>query len=406
MPDADVDVGRLRVLIPQLGAGVRPTVNLIDARSLELVTTTLANEEIEVPAGQYVVSSTLPSGERALTVTTVSSGAQEEVALPVTARIDAYAATPVVPPSTFEQLGSSPEAALDAGGPPEPLDFFLRYLGVRRDGIDLLGAECDIVGLVNGGADIELLVRPPAYEGVVFTQLAAPGVVPLNIALPANGMTSVQSCRLTVTTRPLSAVVSLADNPLVDAVARYIHSGNLQEAANVAPRAEQLLRRKLADPISAALGGYALLRLQEFMRLHDWPANLSDWFPWLPDGPIIAGEAAALAAEYPAAVGYFCEAARRGLPLFADGFSMLVSRLREYAQVDRPPGVAPDLLAEAARHAKRLLPLSALTDFARISFAVYGARLDDLPGSQEPIWTLARAEGWRRVSPVTATIGR
>ncbi len=409
MSDAGSDMGLLTVRMPELGADVRPTVNVVDAQSLELVKTALAGEQIEVPVGQYVVSSTLPSGERTLGIAQVSGGVHEEVALATAASVQEAVEAPVAEPApapALESLGPSADAlgqaappATDVASPPAP--FFLRYLGVRRGSVEIADGNTEVVG-VDGG--VELQLRPGGLDGVVFVQLAVPGEVPLNVALPANGMTGSQSCRLTVTVKPLTGVVSISDNPRIDAAARYLHSGNLQDAGNLAADAEGMLRAKMADPIGSALGGYVLLRLHELARLHTWARNLAEWFPWLPDGPIIAGEAAALNGDHGRAIADFCEAAQRGLPVFADGFSMLVSRLREYDHADHPPGASPDLLAEVARQTKRLLPLSSLIDFARISLAIHGARLEDPLGSQEPLVPKIGADGWRRFSPDTSTI--
>ncbi|MGG7377662.1 hypothetical protein ACQ7B2_02440, partial [Escherichia coli] len=75
--------------------------------------------------------------------------------------------------------------------------------------------------------------------------------------------------------------------------AQYLAAGQPREAAELAPAAETLLEEKRADPIAAAMGGYALLRLGRIADLRHWPANLAKWFPWLPDGAVIAGELAA-----------------------------------------------------------------------------------------------------------------
>jgi hypothetical protein len=411
--DANAEMGRVKVQLPDLEADIRPTVNVIDSKTLELVTTAVAGEEVQVPVGQYVLSSTLPSGERSLGVADVSPGELEHVELAPETAPSAVEAVPEAPQSPqLESLGPSTDGG-ESGAEAQTVEaptlvepFFLRYLGVSGDRVEPLDVATEVVAPAAGAAAaVDLVVRAPGYNGVVFVQLAAHGEVPLSVALPANGMTGSQSCRVTVATKPLAAVVSLPDSPLVDAVARYIHSGNLQEAANVAGEAEELLRQKMRDPFAAALGGYALLRLHELARLHDWPHNLAAAFPWLADGPIIDGEAAALAGDHGSAVDHLCEAARRGLPVFADGFSMLVSRLREYDQPDKPPGVTADLLAEVARQAKRLVPLTPLIDFSRISLAIHGGRLDDPLGSQEPIAEPGPAEGWHRFSPDTATLG-
>ena len=59
-----------------------------------------------------------------------------------------------------------------------------------------------------------------------------------------------------------------------------------------APSAEQMLMSKMQDPIGATIGGYALLKLNELERIHDWADNLCRWFEWLPDGAVIAAETA------------------------------------------------------------------------------------------------------------------
>jgi hypothetical protein len=401
MTGAEDQVGLLTVRMPELEADVRPSINVVDAQSLQLIKTAVADEQLEIPAGQYVLSSTLPSGERTFGITEVSPGEHQEVALSPAQRGTVPAHAP-----TIEDLKPSDEpgdgravVAPAAGVSP----FFLRYLNLRREGVEVGSGGIRVVDI--RGPNVELQLTPYGVDGVVFIQLALPGEVPLNIALPANGMTGSQDCSLTTTVKPrLIGAISLPNNPRVDAVARYLNNGDLQEAANVAVDAEELLRRKMADPFGAALGGFVLLRLNELTRLHNWADNLAQWFPWLPDGPIIAGEAAALTGDHQRAVANFCEAARRGLPVFADGFSMLVSRLREYDRAQQLPGTAADLRAEVSAHAMRLMPLSPLVNFTRISLAIHGARLDDLLGSQKSANPELGADGWRRFAPDPARI--
>jgi hypothetical protein len=119
-------------------------------------------------------------------------------------------------------------------------------------------------------------------------------------------------------------------------------------------------------------------------------------FPWLADGAIVAGEKAALEGDQVTAASWMGEAARRGLPAFVDGFSMLASRLREYGTPKAPPpGVSTTLAKELAEHADRLLPLTTKVDFSRITLAFPAADLAEPARSQTPLAS-PPTRPWRR----------
>jgi hypothetical protein len=389
--------GSLKIVMPGLAdQEIRPAVNIIDADSMQLVETALSDEEVSVPAGKYLLSSTLPTGERSLAVADVSAGELEEVSL-------APAAEPPVAEPAESAAPATPE--LESLGPPEGAapspaptveEWFVRYVCVGPEGIQDTGAKTEVEKIGDDGT-VELSLRVDGAAGVVFAQVAAVGHVPQNVALPVNGMTTSDTCRLTVATSgQLTLSISLPENPLVDAVARYSHTGALRQAAHLATQAEKLLEEKMADPYGAALGGYALLRLHELGRLHDWSTNLANFFPWLADGAIVAGEKAALEGDQVTAATWIADAARRGLPAFADGFSMLASRLREYGTAQAPPpGVSDTLVEELARHAERLVPLAAMIDFSRITLAFPAADLGQPARSQTPLAS-APTPPWHR----------
>jgi hypothetical protein len=393
--------GSLKIVMPTLAAqDVRPAVNVIDADSMQLVKTALRDEEVSVPAGKYLLSSMMPTGERSLAVADVSEGEHEEVTLdqpPVTGPAGGEPAT-----SALESLGATtlePAAAPPAA--PALGEWFLRYSCLGPQGLQDTSIQTQVEKIGTDGT-VELTLRVAGVPGVVFVQVAAVGQVPQNVALPVNGITASDSCRLAVgTAGQLTLSVSLPDNPLVDAVARYIQTGALRQAARLATQAEKLLEEKMADPYGAALGGYALLRLHELGRLHDWSTNLANLFPWLADGAIVAGEKAALEGDQVTAASWMGEAARRGLPAFVDGFSMLASRLREYGTPKAPPpGVSMTLAKELAGHADRLLPLTTKVDFSRISLAFPAADLAEPARSQTPLGS-APTRPWRRFRPST-----
>lgn len=376
--------GTLKVRLDTTEPYVRQQVNVIDSTTLELVASPACGEEVEVPAGTYVVSATLPSGERSVGVAEVAANELSELALAG----PAAAAEPPPPPPP----PASPAPGLEELGPPAGADaapavksgWFLRFRVRTQQGFEPDEPQLDVLAATSERA--ELTVRASG-EGILFAQVARDGEVPLTVALPIYGPTSSQSCRLTLGGWPggLMADVSLPDHPQVDAVARYLQGGHLVEAAGVIQNAEQLLQQKMADPFGAALGGYALLRSGQVDRLHHWPRNLAGMFPWLPDGAVIAGEEAALEGDHATAIGFVCDAARRGLPVFATGFSLLAARLREYAGA--PPdafGENGGLVAEAGQHLDRALRVMPFVDFDRVSFAFRGGQVDDPAGSQEP----------------------
>lgn len=369
--------GHLKVTMPNVDAAIRPTVNMIDSESLALVTVARCDDEVEVPTGTYILSSTLPTGERSVAFAEVAPDSLVEVEL-----------APLDEPTPATRDGMR---KFDASAP-----LFVRFLCSGRSGVDVVASDAQVTRVPDRGG-MELEVRAGRHNGVLFAQFAAPGEVPLSVALPIHAATDSRACRVSVTQHPLTATVTLPDSPLVDAVARYLYSGNLQQAASVAASADELLDHKSSQPFGAVLGGYALLRIGERDRLGEWPWNVARWLPWLPDAAIVAGAAAALAGDHPRAARCFCEAAERGLPTFVDGFSMLLSSLREYDDANAPADVPRDVVAEAARHAQRLLPIGALIDYARISLAVHGLRLEDPANSQEQFHPDRATDDWSRV---------
>jgi len=110
----------------------------------------------------------------------------------------------------------------------------------------------------------------------------------------------------------------------------YLSSNSFEEAADIVGNAEEMLYGKIHNPIGAVIGGYVLLHIGAVERMHNWPMNLYNWFPKLPDGAIIAGELEARRGNDKKAIELFLNAYQRGLPIFRKGLSLLVARLRSY----------------------------------------------------------------------------
>jgi hypothetical protein len=146
---------------------------------------------------------------------------------------------------------------------------------------------------------------------------------------------------------------------------RYYGRGSIEEAATIVTDkntsfvAENLLYRKVSDPIGAAVGAYVLLRLGALDRLADLTKNLCDWFTWLPDGLVIRAEHLARLGSHAEALALLLQLPDRGLPYFSDGLFSALNRLRFYVEVGRKqtpaalPGLdkAPALLQQLQRFA-------------------------------------------------------
>jgi hypothetical protein len=207
--------------------------------------------------------------------------------------------------------------------------------------------------------------------------VAAPGAVPRNVMLPSGWTLRV---RLDGGDVRATAVPPPQDDSLT-ALAAYLASGQLREAADLGAEARKRLRDKISDPISATVGGYALLRLGRVEQMRDWPYNLSRWFAWLPDGAVIAAELALLQRRKQDAAEQLERAAQRGVPLFAEGLSLLGRRVRE-GLVDTEP-------------ARRLAGLTPFMELGQLTVALPGRDPLEPAGTQEPLADFPAARGWR-----------
>jgi hypothetical protein len=208
----------------------------------------------------------------------------------------------------------------------------------------------------------------------------------LIVALPINILAgAARSCWLhvRVSQTALGAAVRFNDQ-LTDVCAGYLTGGRPDHVVTLAPPAERLLHGRMQNPIAAALGGYALLKLNDLDRIHDLADNLSAWFEWLPDGAVIAGEVAARREEDAHAAELFQTAIRRGLPLFSEGLSLLATRLpRLLADGDLDPSVRHQLQGLA----QPLLTLTPMAEFGALATTV---RMDVDPGP------ISEEKGWRQ----------
>ena len=142
----------------------------------------------------------------------------------------------------------------------------------------------------------------------------------------------------------------------------YFAVGEQQTARELIEPARELLYDKMENPLAATAGAYILvgqwidesargLMRQDWM---DWVKNLSDWFPWIPDGAILnAWLALRMRGRDPLldeARSALLEAERRGIPIYSAGVRRLIDGLMLVAgEIRRSGGQDPDVDAALTR---------------------------------------------------------
>lgn len=362
--------------------------------NLALVARALSSHAVDVPPGSYFVTATLPAGQKLSARVRVASKPE------VTVRLEPERQDASQPPaleaahflnetprvlqgpsrapvlditSSFPDLGLGSTEG-EAGMRDASLVALRLFVGNPLQGeateqplsnrvgslvlIDAGGATHDAANL-EAEAWFEAASQPGSrtelelyatHEHLIL-QLSQPLAPTANLRVPVGGT---QGCRVVLAPGAggLLGLDAMLPGASAELLLRYQQSGEMAQAAvavgAVADDAEAMLMHKMADPLSAAVGAYGLLRMGDLERLHDWTSNLANMFGWLPDGVAILGEHLARQGDHAGALGAFLELEHRGLPMFSDGLSFAVNRLRLYASSQ---------LGEAVRAAELLLKL-------------------------------------------------
>ena len=357
---------------------------------MRLVHEGLSTNAISLDPGIYTVSARLPGG-RQLVETLEVRGGDTSTQVDLTPELEALTWRPrhaTVPSLAAEIL---PErSAL----PPEWSLRFLRWGG--RPSRTMPDRPASLEGITSQQGLLRMTILVP-LAAVVFVQIARPAEVPLNVALAGGagrgfGGAVIGRCMLTIEERSsLLYVAALPYGERAERAAQFLATGEDQQAASLLIRgreAENLLYEKYDDPVGAMIGGYVLLRLGELERTHNWVDNLarSPKFEWSPDGAVIAGEKAAMLGNHSLALNYFLKAGKRGLPVFTDGFSILVSRLRQYqSNAHIQAQFNGDELSKAKALSARLEKWSPFVDFSALTLTFRAAALAQPAESQHPV---------------------
>jgi hypothetical protein len=174
-------------------------------------------------------------------------------------------------------------------------------------------------------------------------QLGGTSIPWMMISLPPGG-----PCRVLITPNessdprkePLNVVVTGFRSD-TETLLEFLSRDSLRAAhavASYAPLATKLIAEKFADPVAAVAGAYFLLRTGGWRQIPRWWFNNLDLqFPWIADGAII--HCAVLTRSglpdpnaMKEALARLAESLQRGVPVFAEGLSLL----HEAASVLRP----------------------------------------------------------------------
>jgi hypothetical protein len=191
-----------------------------------------------------------------------------------------------------------------------------------------------VLQVLHADANRVMQFQVSGREAPLIAQLVQPGGQVQNLTLPVSANTNLQ---LVASREPTGEVRldAYLPNSAANMLLQYTGAGLSTTAAKAtnasAMKAEQLLQQKMSDPIAAAVGGYAMLRLGSIEQLHDWTANLRHSFQALPDGAAICGEHLARLGRFEEAFDAFAEVPLRGLPLFSDGLFYTVERMKLYS---------------------------------------------------------------------------
>jgi hypothetical protein len=360
---AEGPVSRLAFAIEYRGVPPRANELPVEVRraNLSVVKRCTSCDTIEIPPGKYFVSARLPSGQELETTVQVEEGAGDTTAI-----LRVESASPHEWLADYHHLVELREPGKSRGSvdavrtsksmDPNLMHFVTAQEALRQGRLKLrvsggavpVRESSHLKPTAQGGVDLgsqdrdalEFRISIPSPLGfIVVTAETAASDVTHTVLVPGG------ASRVIVHVEEGGVAIDPElEQPGAEIVLRYVDRG---DSASAAILAERLLQGKVSDPISAAVGAYALLRFGEIDRLHDWTENLFNWSQWLPDGAAILGEHLARLGEHEAALERLLAIGERGVPIFREGVSLTLDRLRVYASVKK--GLSPGSSAKARR---------------------------------------------------------
>ncbi len=334
----------LRVSVPGWEHQALPLV-LRDAR-LRLIDKAQTEQELTLPPGGYLVQLSAPDGSVHSAFAQLQPGEARTLRLSLD-REDATVERRRRGTPAGRSRGAMVRAGMVEGG---ALPTWSARLWTFHQGEWQAVAAfppLEVLELAHDAGTVRVSVRLEATgPGLLFAEVKGSAGPPVTLGLPMAGG-ALDTCRLELVDDgvALQATARLLQRDQVQLIADYLQGGAVEQAAELLGDAEELLYGKVGNPLGAALGGYALLRLNALERLHDWPRNLTERMDWLPDGAIIYAEQLARRGEHARAADWLLEAGRRGLPLFGEGMDLMLGRLRHYLLLRKAPVAGEPVMA-------------------------------------------------------------
>jgi len=250
---------------------------------------------------------------------------------------------------------------------------------------------------------------------VIFAQVARPSLPTVNVAIPLGGTSRPGRCDLVVSVGEdlLQAHVRLATE-WANSALQYMTQGYLEEAkqlinslkANEPSGLGGLVNKlfsRFEDPAASLVPRYLGLRTGEDTFINTIGQQFLDSFQQeLSDALVIGAELAARERQYKLAAQKILNIRPGAVPLFTEGFSLLIHRLRELIDLDdeEPPPPTQRLEEGQIEKLKELMrAVSRWAPFLNLNSPTVTFRGDDLaaPDGKENRATPAVTEGWTSI---------
>jgi hypothetical protein len=329
-------------------------VSVLD-RNLKLVTQAVSPASIAtLSEGEYILQASRPQAPDLVAVARVVEGSKRFIHLSDAAptllsritpsfRSAAVATSPLSPARIDPEPAPGSTSSVLSATVSEWKPVAIRFAWLYDWSVMQLIRPPDFSTRFEPGQAVVAVSNP--YPRVVFAQVSVDRANPINVALPPAGFSGPTRCELIVAQSDgeASTRVRLL-TPWADSALQYLAEGYLEQAKRVIDTAalEQPggrfgWRFRLEDPIAALVRRYLQVRMG---APEDWDSRLANWLDEAPgssDSLILAVEVAARKGDDSTAMHKLARIREGALPVFTEGFTLLVSRLRMF---ERQEGAA------------------------------------------------------------------